>query len=44
MHIINNYYNALYHLISLYNALYIKALSKELPDIFYKKTEKWVHV
>ncbi len=30
MHIMNNY-NALYHLITLCNAFYIKALSKVLP-------------
>ncbi len=28
-------YNALYNLITLYNALYMKALSKELPFLFY---------
>ncbi len=33
MHIMNNF-NALYPLITLYNALYIKALSKVLPNCF----------
>ncbi len=34
MHIMNKY-NALYPLITLYNALYIKASSKVLPEIIY---------
>ncbi len=32
-HIMDNY-NALYHLITLYNALYMKALCKVLPFLF----------
>ncbi len=40
-HILNNY-NAVYPLIALYNALYIKALSKVLPNIYFAK-DKSIH-